>query len=177
VVGRPHGLDGSFYVVRPRPELLDAGAMVTVSGVPREVVRRAGTRARPILRLSGCDSREAAEALRGSDLFVPRSAAPPLGEDEFWADELVGCAVVDGDQPIGTVRRLLAYPSCELLEVDRGEGGRDLLVPLVRDAIRAVDVEARVIDVALAFLGETASGKREPQPDPEPKPGQPGAEA
>jgi 16S rRNA processing protein RimM len=51
------------------------------------------------------------------------------------------------------VRRLLALPSCEVLEVERG-GAPDLLVPLVRDAVRSVDVAARRIDVDSAFLGE-----------------------
>ena len=153
VVGRPHGLDGSFHVLRPRPELLELGAEVIVDGEARTVERRAGTPARPIVRLSGASTRDAAEALRGRELRVPRSAAPPLEEDEYWAEDLEGCAVVDGERPVGTVRRLLAYPSCEILEVER-PGAPDLLVPLVRDAIRSVDVEARTIDVRLAFLGE-----------------------
>ena len=46
-----------------------------------------------------------------------------------------------------------ALPSCEVLEVAR-PGSADLLVPLVRDAIRMIDVEERRIDVDLAFLGE-----------------------
>lgn len=153
VVGRPHGLDGSFHVLRPRPELLEPGTQVTVDGTPRTVERRAGTPARPIVRLSGASSRDAAAELRGRELRVPRSAAPPLEEDEYWAEDLEGCAVVDGDRPVGTVRRLLAYPSCELLEVER-PGAPDLLVPLVRDAIRAVRIEVRTIDVRLEFLGE-----------------------
>ncbi|MBX5440985.1 MAG: 16S rRNA processing protein RimM [Solirubrobacteraceae bacterium] len=153
VVGRPHGLDGSFHVLRPRPELLELGTEVIVDGEARTVERRAGTPARPIVRLSGASTRDTAEALRGRELRVPRSAAPPLEEDEYWAEDLEGCAVVDGERPVGTVRRLLAYPSCEILEVER-PGAPDLLVPLVRDAIRSVDVEARTIDVRLAFLGE-----------------------
>jgi len=154
IVGRPHGLDGSFRVVQARPPLLVLGARVTVAGVEREIVRCAGTDASPIVRLEGVEGRDALEPLRGQELLVPRSAAPPLEEDEYWAEELVGCAVRDGDVEVGVVARLLAYPSCDLLEVPRGDGV--LLVPLVRDAIRAVDVEARVIDVDLAFLGEEA---------------------
>jgi len=154
IVGRPHGLDGSFRVVQARASLLVLGARVTVAGVEREIVRCGGTDASPIVRLEGVESRDALEPLRGQELLVPRSAAPPLEEDEYWAEELVGCAVRDGDVEVGVVARLLAYPSCDLLEVPRGDGV--LLVPLVRDAIRAVDVEARVIDVDLAFLGEEA---------------------
>jgi 16S rRNA processing protein RimM len=141
-------------VVQARSDLLGASDAVTVAGEAREVVRRAGTDEHPILRLAGCGAREDAEALRGQELWVPRSVAPPLGDDEFWADDVVGARVVDGEREVGTVRRLLAYPSCELLEVARAGGGADLLVPVVRDAVRGVDVPAGVVDVDLAFLGE-----------------------
>ena len=152
-VGRPHGLDGSFHVTRPRAALLPLGAKVRVGGAEAEIVRRAGTDERPILRLAGHEDRESAEALRGSDLLVHREAAPPLGDDEWYAEDLEGCRVVDGEVAVGSVRRLLALPSCEVLEVER-EGGGDLLVPLVRDAVRSVDVAAGVVDVDLAFLHE-----------------------
>ncbi|MGZ6694646.1 MAG: ribosome maturation factor RimM [Solirubrobacteraceae bacterium] len=152
-VGRPHGLDGSFHVTRPRPALLPLGGRVIVAGAPSEIVRRAGTDARPILRLAGHDGVAAAQALRGEDLLVARTDAPVLGEDEWYAEDLQGCAVVDGDLAVGRVTRLVALPSCEVLEVAR-EGAGDLLVPLVRDAVRSVDLRAAVIDVDLAFLGE-----------------------
>ena len=152
-VGRPHGLDGSFHVTRPRGALLALGATVRVGGAEAEIVRRAGTEERPILRLAGHESRAAAEALRGRDLLVHRDAAPALGEDEWYAEDLAGCRVVDGDVRVGTVRRLVALPSCEALEVQR-DGRDDVLVPLVRDAVRSVDVAAGVVDVDLAFLDE-----------------------
>ena len=151
VVAKAHGLDGAFYVAGERTELLVAGAVVTVGGTEREIVRRAGIDDRPLLRLAGVEDRSAAEALRGAELLVPR---PPREEGEYFAEELEGCAVRDGGVEVGVVERLLAYPSCEVLEVFRGGAGEPLLVPLVRDAIRSIDVDARVIDVDLAFLGE-----------------------
>ena len=153
-VGSPHGLDGSFHVSRPNAPLLVLGATVLVADAERRVTRRAGTDARPILRLEGCDDREAARALTGQDLFVARAAAPALEEDEWWAEELEGCAVHDGGQKVGTVRRLLGLPSCEVLEVQRDAGGPDLLVPLVTDAVRSVDPERKEIEIDLRFLGE-----------------------
>jgi 16S rRNA processing protein RimM len=155
VVGRAHGLDGSFYVAEARPPLLERGRRVTVGGVEREIVRRAGTDERPLVRLAGVEDRTAAEGLRGSELLVERADAPPLGEDEYWAEQLEGCAVRDGAVEVGVVEELLAYPSCELLSVRRPDD-TVLLVPLVHDAVRSVDVEARVIDVSLEFLGERA---------------------
>ena len=153
VVGRPHGLDGSFHVRRPRGALLELGAAVRVGDREAEIVRRAGTEDRPILRLAGHDGREAAEALRGLELFVHRTSAPELDEDEWYAEDLEGLRVVDGAAEVGRVARLVALPSCEVLEVAR-EGAADLLVPLVRDAVRSVDLGAGVVDVDLAFLGE-----------------------
>jgi 16S rRNA processing protein RimM len=151
-VGRPHGLDGSFHVIRPRADLLAEGAVLMVAGASREVVRRAGTDQRPILRLDGCEDRDAAEALRGEELRVPRADGPALEPGEYWAEELEGCRVQDGEVVVGVVRRLVALPSCEALEVARDDDA-DLLVPLVRDAVRTVDPAARRIDVDLRFLG------------------------
>jgi 16S rRNA processing protein RimM len=128
---------------------LPRDGLVSVGGRRREIVRRAGTDERPILRLAGVSSRGDAEALRGAEL----QAEVGLGEDEFWARDLEGCAVVDGDRAVGFVRRMTALPSCEVLEVDRPDG-TELLVPLVRDAIRSIDVAGRRIDVDLGFLGE-----------------------
>ncbi len=153
-VGRPHGLDGSFYVVGARAGLLRRGVTVRVAGREAEIVRRAGTDERPILRLQGMTDRDAAQALRGEEVLVPRAVAPPLEEDEWWAEDLEGCAVVDGERPLGHVRRLRALPSCEVLEVEPDGGGDVFLVPLVRDAVRSVDVDGKTIDVDAAFLGE-----------------------
>src|SRR4051794_30360480 len=145
-VGRPHGLDGSFHVVRADPELLADRGHLLVGGERLEVVRRAGTADRPILRLEGHTSREAAGALRGSALAVPVDEAPALEQGEYWAHDLVGCRVVDGSREVGVVARMVALPSCEALEVG------DALIPMVRDAIRSVDIAGRVIDVDMGFV-------------------------
>jgi 16S rRNA processing protein RimM len=142
-VGKPHGLDGSFHVVDPVPGALDVGADVGIG----KIVARKGTEAAPILRLDVAADRTAIEALRGAELRVPRSAARALEDDEYWADDLAGCSVFAGERDLGTVERMVAYPSCEVLVV--GEH----LIPMVRDAIRSVDVAARRIEVDPDFLG------------------------
>ncbi|MBA2637374.1 MAG: 16S rRNA processing protein RimM [Solirubrobacterales bacterium] len=147
-VGKAHGLDGSFVVTRPRAALLTGGARVTVGGVEREIARRAGTQEHVILRLAGVGARAELAPLRGADLLVSRAAAPPLGADEFWAEDLQGLRVFDGERDLGRVRRLVELPSCEVLELES-----ELLVPLVRDAVRRVDVAGGVVEVDAAFLG------------------------
>ena len=152
-VGRPHGLDGSFHVTRPNPQLLENAQTVMIDDQEFAITRRAGTPQRLILRLAEHENRAAAEALRGKDMLVARVDAPELAPDEWWAEDLVGCTVRDGEREVGTVRRLVELPSCEMLEVERTRGG-ELLVPLVSDAVREVDLDRRAIDVDLRFLGE-----------------------
>ncbi len=154
-VGRAHGLDGSFYVTGARPRLLTVGTDVTVAGATAPIVRRAGTEQRPIVRLEGVVDRAAAEVLRGLELTVDRVDAPALGEGEWWAHELEGCEVVDGERRLGVVSRLVELPSCEALEVRRAsqDTSSPLLVPMVKDAIRRVDMTTRRIDVNADFLG------------------------
>jgi 16S rRNA processing protein RimM len=154
VVGRPHGLDGSFHVNDPVADLLEVGVEVKVDGVLRRIERRAGHDRRVIVRLDGSNGRGSIADLRGHEILVARAGAPELDEDEWWAADLEGCAVRDGSQEVGVVARLLALPSCEVLQVARPDGAPDLLVPLVKDAVRDVDVQERVIDVDLQFLGE-----------------------
>lgn len=147
-VGRPHGLDGSFHVTRPRGVLLPLGGALRIGTDLHEIVRRAGTEERPILRLRGVDDRAGAEALRGAELLVDRADAPPLPEGEYWAEDLEGCVVLTDDgRELGLVAQLRPLPSCEVLEVG------DLLVPMVSDALLSVDVAARRIVVDHRFLG------------------------
>jgi 16S rRNA processing protein RimM len=138
-VGRPHGLDGSFHVERPDHPLAE-GTAVTVAGSSRVVERRAGTDERPLVRLSGVDDRDAALALRGEPLLVDQE----LGDGEWLASDLVGLRV----EELGTVARVLEGASCDILELADGT-----LVPLVSDAIQAIDLEAGTISVDREFLG------------------------
>src|SRR5438552_3428633 len=68
-----------------------------------------------------------------------------LEQGEYLAADLVGCEI----EGVGQVRRVIAAPSCDLLEV----GDEELLVPLVSDAVKRIDLEARSIEVDRHFLG------------------------
>jgi 16S rRNA processing protein RimM len=157
-VGRAHGLDGSFYVTGAVPRLLALGASVELAGRSAQIVRRSGTEQRPILRLEGVEDRAAAEALRGEALTVKAARAPKLEEGEWWAHELEGCEVRAQGRALGTVTRLIELPSCETLEVRSAERHAPLLVPMVRDAIREIDVSARRIEVDADFLDLPGAG-------------------
>jgi 16S rRNA processing protein RimM len=134
-VGKPHGLDGSFYVDGPKHELPEGLEIVLGAGTHR-IVRRAGTDQRPLIRLEGVDD---PRSLRGETLLVEDE----LGEGEWLAADLVGCSVPG----LGTVQRVIDAPSCSVLELDDGT-----LLPFVSEAIERVDSDAREIHVRPGFL-------------------------
>ena len=136
-VGRAHGRDGSFYVENPSGAF-EVGSRVCVAGAEREVIRRAGTDKRPLIKLAGIDD---ADALRGELLLAEQE----LEEGEYLVSDLVGCEVTG----LGRVERVVAGPSCDVLEV----GPDAVLVPFVSDAVRRVDLESRIIEIDRDFLG------------------------
>jgi 16S rRNA processing protein RimM len=135
-VGKPHGLDGSFRVDFARHPL-PLGTEVVVAGSGHRVERRAGTDERPLIRLAGVED---PRPLRKELILVDEE----LEEGEWLASDLIGCAVPGA----GKVARVLDGASCSVLELDGGE-----LVPLVSDAIEAIDLDAREIRVNRDFLG------------------------
>ena len=137
-VGRPHGLDGSFYVDGPIAE----GDEIVIAGRTHTVLTRKGTEPKPFIRVSGVDDRNAAEALRGEPITIDRPDEP-LGEDEWLIEDLIGCRI----EGVGEVTGVLGGISCDVLEA----GGQ--LIPLVSDAVTSVDVERKVIEVNRDFLG------------------------
>jgi 16S rRNA processing protein RimM len=142
-VGKPHGLDGSFFVEGPsdRPDAFAKGTVVLVDGEPAEIVAsKRGAGGRPVIRLDRT-------VARGATLAVPRGSLPELPEDEYYAFQLVGLAVEEeGGRHLGHVREVLDYPANDVLELDSG-----MSLPLVEACVRQVDLAAGRIVVAAGF--------------------------
>ena len=133
-VGKPHGLDGSFYVDTPRHELPE-GIELTIGDRTHRVARRAGTEERPLIRLEGVDD---PRALRGEVMLVEDE----LSDGEWLASDLIGLTVPG----FGTVSDVIDSPSCSLLQLSDGT-----LIPFITDAVRSVDLEAGEIRVSPDF--------------------------
>ena len=94
-------------------------------------------------RLSGVTSKEAADALRGTRLFVPRERLPTLPDDEFYHADLIGLEVVDtGGARLGRVRAVLDHGAGDLLEIAPPGGSRTILLPFTRATVPTVDFAA-----------------------------------
>jgi 16S rRNA processing protein RimM len=144
-VGRPHGLDGAFFVERASEDERRwvVGATVMVDGEPAVITlsRRAGG-GRKAIRLDRA-------VTRGAELAVPRSELPEPGPDSYYAFELIGLAAVDeSGRELGRVVTVHTGLANDNLELDDGT-----LVPLIEDAIREIDVESERIVVVAGFLG------------------------
>ena len=142
-MGKPHGVDGSFFVegASDAPERFAKGAILLVDGTPAEVVvSKRGAGGRPVIKLERPVS-------RGATLAVRRDELPEPGEDTYYVFQLVGLRVEEeGGRALGTVIEVDNGPANDTLELDSG-----LLLPLVEACVVDVDLEAGRILVARGF--------------------------
>jgi 16S rRNA processing protein RimM len=143
-VGKPHGLDGGFFVdgASERQDVFAKGATLFAAGEPATVVvSRHGSGGRPVIRLDR-------QVERGAELAVARATLPSLAdEDEFYVFQLVGLSVEEeGGRLLGRVREVLEYPGNDVLELDSGAS-----LPLVEACVQRVDLAGGRIVVAAGF--------------------------
>ena len=99
-----------------------------------------------VARLAGVSTREAAEALKGVEIFARRDQLPPPSEDEFYYDDLVGLEAVDVDGAWrGRVVSLMNYGAGDVLEIAPVGGGETLLLPFTKGVAPRIDFDAERI--------------------------------
>ncbi|HUW50053.1 MAG TPA: ribosome maturation factor RimM [Sulfuricella sp.] len=98
-----------------------------------------------VVRLEGCNDRDAAAALKGLEIAVPREALPETGEDEYYWSDLIGLEVVNVQgEVLGKVSELLETGANDVLVV---KGEREHLLPFIAQVILKVDLKAGRINV------------------------------
>lgn len=94
-------------------------------------------------RLSGVETREAAEALKGVTLWADRDKLPALPDDEFYHADLIGLSVYDtGGVLLGKVRAIYDHGAGDILEIFGPGRKQTLLLPFTRAAVPTVDLTA-----------------------------------
>jgi 16S rRNA processing protein RimM len=152
-IGRPHGVRGEVTVeVRTDdPDLrFVPGAVLRTDPPERGPITIAGVHWHSgtlLLRLEGVDSREAAEAVRNTELVVPVAELPEIEDpDSYYDHQLVGLtARLSDDAVLGEVTAIL-HEAQDLLVVRRVEGG-EVLIPFVSAIVPTVDLDGGFVVV------------------------------
>ncbi len=131
-----HGITGEVRLklfsddLKAYPSLQGAGRTFTLTAF-RPATNGA------VARFAEITDRNAAEALRGTELSVPRSALPPLAEGEYYHIDLIGLPCLADGQPIGTAVMIDDFGAGDVLEIEKPDGKR-FMVPVAK----AVTIES-----------------------------------
>ena len=150
-----HGIRGEVLIktFTQAPENIGAyGPLSDASGARTFKVQ--GARATPkgvVARIQGVADRNAAETLKGVELYIERDRLPAAAEDEFYRADLIGLAAVDrGGQPLGEIAAMHNFGAGDLLEIRLAGSSKTELVPFTDASVPEVDIAARRVVVVLA---------------------------
>lgn len=155
IVTGAHGVRGELRVklLNPDSRVLASGARVwlrpAAGGEPSEVALRAVRARQPgtlLVSIPGCEDRDAAEAMRGVELSVPRERLPALPPGEFYLVDLVGlqARLPDGSS-VGEIEQAIEYPAAQVIRVRVARGVVE--IPLFAPYLVAVALEERAVIV------------------------------
>lgn len=147
-IGAAHGVRGEVrlwsYTENPAA-VAGYGPLESEDGARRfEIESLRAAKDHFVARLTGIDSREAAEALRNLELYVPRERLPPIEEDDtFYCADLVGLTAMtaDGEQ-LGTVTAVHNFGAGDIVEIAPATGGAPLMMSFTETTVPQVDVKA-----------------------------------
>jgi 16S rRNA processing protein RimM len=141
-VGRPHGIDGAFFVEEPSDDdrWWRTGSTFLAGADRVEVVAHRRSSGRPVIKLDR-------HVDRGTALEVERDALPATEEGEYYAFQLVGLEVLEETgRTLGRVTVVEPGVANDVLSLDSG-----LLLPMVEDCIVDIDLDRGRITVAAGF--------------------------
>jgi 16S rRNA processing protein RimM len=163
-IAGPQGVRGAMRVKAFTAEpggIAAYGPVTDETGKRRFELRITGhSRGLPVVEIIGVEDRDAAEALKGTRLYVERSALPETEENEYYHADLIGLEAEDTEgQPLGTVIAVHEFGAGDIIEIEH-EGGRTSMVPFTRAAAPVVDIEGGriVLDPPPGLLDEDDDG-------------------
>ena len=154
-VTRAHGVHGEMKVFPMTDDPLRFRGMkelILDTGKELKICEVADARLQKnlvILKIRGIDTMDEAERLRGCGFYVTKENRVPLGEDEWFIADLIGCAVrSDEGEDLGILTDVLATGANDVYVVEK-EGEKELLIPSIRECILDVDTEGKQVLVHL----------------------------
>ncbi|MGE4219067.1 MAG: ribosome maturation factor RimM [Alphaproteobacteria bacterium] len=145
-----------------RPEDVAAYGPLTDRAGRRFTLHATGmTRGLVVAKVDGVTDRNAAEALRGTELFVDRGRLPAPEEDEFYHADLIGLTAAAPDGTVlGTVRAVHDFGAGDMLDLALAEGGT-AVVPFTRACVPEIDLAAGRLTVCMPDTVDARPAKDE----------------
>jgi 16S rRNA processing protein RimM len=154
-----HGIRGEVLIrsFTERPEDIAAYGPLGDGGSRTFQIESARATAKGVVaRLSGIADRNAAEALKGTELYVERDRLPAAEEGAFYHADLIGLAAVDPEgRPLGEIVAVHNYGAGDLLEVRLAESGRTEFVAFTQAFVPEIDLAGGRAVVVLPTANET----------------------
>lgn len=152
------GLQGAVKVklFTEAPEALPSyGPLRDARGKTYEITDfRPGKPGEAVISFSGVTDRNAAEALKGTELFIGRDALPATAQEEFYHADLIGLEAQDSEgRMLGKVAAIHNYGASDVMEILRSDGD-SILLAFTRETVPTIDIAAGRIVVAVPEDGE-----------------------
>ena len=168
-IGRAHGLKGEVHAQSFTADPLaftDYGDLVDVKGHVYKIAAMRPQGTGLVLRLAGITTREAAEALNGVELMLPRDALPATeDDDDFYYADLIGLNAVEKDGGIlGKILAVHNFGAGDMLEM-RLVNGKSVFVPFTKAAVPHVSVKTGTVTLDPEAAGLLADEAPEPGED------------
>ena len=158
VILGPHGVRGDARIKSFTEQPLDCfsyGELKSRDGKITLEAKRASETSKGILVTPlNPLQREEWQALKGTELGVPRSLLPKPEDDEFYIDDIVGLVVLgpDGDQPVGSVKAVHDFGAGDILEIALEGQKKTVMVPLTEEDVPEINADAGLVRVSTLEL-------------------------
>ncbi len=162
VVSTAHGVRGEVIVrsfCEVPEDIASYGPLTSEDGSRAfELSVRGATKKGLIARIAGVDDRTAAEALRGTELYVSRDRLPMTEDDEVYHADLIGLRVItDTGEALGEIVAIQNFGAGDLIEYRRTDGRDTEFVPFDGDFVTAIDLDAGTCTIAISYTDGRAT--------------------
>lgn len=147
------GLKGAVKVktFTADPDALGAyGVLHDASGKRYEITAfRTAKPGEAVIAFKDIADRDAAEALKGTELFVARAALPQAGEDEFYHADLIGLEAFDSEgRLVGRIAAIHNFGAGDVIAIHRSDGD-EVLLAFSRETVPEIDIKGGRVRIAV----------------------------
>ncbi|MFC1659470.1 ribosome maturation factor RimM [Pseudomonadota bacterium] len=99
-----------------------------------------------IVKIKGCEDKNEADKIRGTELYISRNELPETEEGEFYYNDLIGLEVFEDKKKIGVIKNIYNFGAGEILEITL-DSGKEIDVPFNDDYVKQIDLKTEKITI------------------------------